>query len=204
MHFRVSGYIMRVVRGLKTGCMVLSACLLFSGSAYIFAQTGTTATVSGMVMDQTGAAVPGAKIVVHNRLTGVDRTTISLATGSYTVPELQPGQYVLTVTEAGFKSFQQQNITLVIGQIAEIDPQLQIGEQQEQVTVASGAPTIQTEDSSVGLVIDAATITDTPLNGRLGITGLLALAPGVQGAGSQDQIPVYGVTPSISTGSRNA
>lgn len=110
----------------------------------------------------------------------------------------------MTVTKAGFKSFQQQNITLVIGQIAEIDPQLQVGEQQEQVTVTSREPAIQTADSSVGLVIDAATITNTPLNGRLGITGLLALAPGVQGAGSQDQIPVYGVTPAINSGARNA
>ncbi len=136
-------------------------------------------------------------------LTGVDRTAKATASGSYTVPELQPGHYTVTVTETGFKSFQQQNITLVIGQIAEVDPQLQVGQQEEQVTVTSGPPAIQTEDSSVGLVVDAATITNTPLNGRLGITGLLALAPGVQGAGSQDQIPVYGVTPAINSGARN-
>lgn len=185
-------------------CNVLPTALLFSIGTYAVSQTGTTATISGVVMDQTGAYIAGARVVVHNTATGVDRATTSQSTGSFNVPELQPGRYVLIVTETGFKTFQQQNITLAIGQIAQIDPQLQLGEQKDQVTVTSGAPAIQTEDSSIGLVIDAATITDTPLNGRLGITGLLALAPGVQGAGAQDQIPVFGVTPSINAGSRNA
>lgn len=175
-----------------------------AGSGVSFAQTGTTATLSGSVTDSTGAALSGAAITIHNVDTGSDRTAVSSESGSYTVSQLPPGHYTLTVAQSGFKSFQQQNITLVIGQIAEIDPHLEIGAQQEQVTVTSGAPPIQTEDSSVGLVIDAATITDTPLNGRLGITGLLALAPGVQNAGSQDQIPIYGVTPSINSGARNA
>ena len=69
---------------------------------------------------------------------------------------------------------------------------------------ASDVPVIQTEDSSIGAVIESKTIVNTPLNGRLSIMGLLALAPGVQNAGSQDQIPVYGITPSVGTGSRSS
>ena len=81
---------------------------------------------------------------------------------------------------------------------------MQVGSQAQRVTVTSSAPVIQTEDSSVGSVIDSATIVNTPLNGRLSVMGLVALAPGVQNAGAQDQIPVFGVTPSIGTGSRNS
>jgi hypothetical protein len=79
-----------------------------------------------------------------------------------------------------------------------------VGNASQQITVTADAPVIQTEESNISTVVDAATIVNTPLNGRLGIIGLLALAPGVQGAGSQDQIPVYGVTPAIGSGARNA
>ena len=186
---------------LVTSCILVVALI---APAKGNAQTGTTATISGSVTDDSGAALPNATVSIHNVDTGIDRTTQTSSIGTYSVSQLPPGHYTLMVVESGFKSFQQQNVTLVIGQIAQIDPHLQVGAQQEQVTVTAGAPVIQTEDSSIGLVIDAATITDTPLNGRLGITGLLALAPGVQGAGSQDQIPVFGITPSINSGSRNA
>jgi hypothetical protein len=53
-------------------------------------------------------------------------------------------------------------------------------------------------------LIESKTIVNTPLNGRLSVMGLMALAPGVQNAGAQDQIPVYGVTPAIAGGSRNS
>ncbi len=188
----------------KTARLLAGTLLLSTTATLANAQSGTTATISGSVTDDTGAVLPNVNVSIHNVETGIDRNTQTTGNGTYSVSQLPPGRYTLTVAQSGFKSFQQQNVTLVIGQIAEINPHLQVGAQQEQVTVTSGAPPLQTEDASVGLVIDAATITDTPLNGRLGITGLLALAPGVQGAGSQDQIPVYGITPSINSGSRNA
>ena len=189
------------IKNVAAALTILSMWLPVSLS---YAQVGTTASISGSVTDESGAALPGASITIHNVDTGIDRTTQAGGSGSYSVSQLQPGHYSLSVSEAGFKGFLQQDITLTIGQIAQLDAHLQIGTLQEQVTVTSGAPAIQTEDASVGLVIDAATITETPLNGRLGITGLLALAPGVQAAGSQDQIPVFGVTPAINSGARNA
>lgn len=76
-----------------------------------------------------------------------------------------------------------------------------MGAATEHVTITATAPIIQTEDSSVGSVVNSATIENTPLNGRLNITGLLALAPGIQNAGSQDGIPAFGVTPAISRAS---
>lgn len=196
----------------SSGLRILRVCLAFLTGALIFSvlpmegycQSGTTATVSGTVTDSTGAVLPAAAITIRNVENGTERTTTSAEQGTYSVTQLQPGHYTVQIAHEGFRTYLQKDITLVIGQIAEIDSQLQTGEQQDQVTVTSEAPPIQTQDSSVGLVVDSATITDTPLNGRLGITGLLALAPGVQAAGSQDQIPVFGVTPAINAGSRNA
>jgi hypothetical protein len=128
----------------------------------------------------------------------------TLDNGNYVITQLPPGRYRLSVDKPAFKTYQQNDIVLVIGQLAEINVQLQVGSEEQRVTVTASAPAIQTEDSSVGSVIDSATIVNTPLNGRLSVMGLIALAPGVQRAGAQDQIPVFGVTPSIGTGSRNS
>jgi hypothetical protein len=108
------------------------------------------------------------------------------------------------VEKPGFQAYQQKNITLVIDQKAEIDAQMTVGSEDQNIVVTSSGPVIQTEDSSIGQVIDAQAIQNTPLNGRLSVMGLVALAPGVQGAGAQDQLAVRGMTPSVGTGSRNA
>src|ERR1700722_3710722 len=168
------------------------------------AQTGTTARVTGTVTDPSGAVLPAATITIREADTNATRTITTAENGDYAVTQLTPGKYSLTVEKQGFGSYQQNDIVLVIGQVAEINVQLQVGSQAQKVTVTSSAPVIQTEDSSIGSVIDSQTIVNTPLNGRLSIMGLVALAPGVQGAGAQDQIPEYGVTPSIGAGSRNS
>ncbi|MEG9437743.1 TonB-dependent receptor [Edaphobacter sp. HDX4] len=157
---------------------------------------GITATITGVVTDATGSVVAGARITAKRLETNEDRVVTSSANGEFNLPLLQPGRYRVTVDLSGFKTYEQE-LTLEINQKAEINAVLEIGSQSEKVTVTAEAPPIQTEDSSVGLVIDAATITNTPLNGRLNITGLMALAPGIQNAGAQDSIPVYGVTPSV-------
>jgi hypothetical protein len=72
------------------------------------------------------------------------------------------------------------------------------------VEVTTVPPAIQTEDSSVGQVIDSQAIQNTPLNGRLSVMGLIALAPGIQGVGAQDQLATRGLTVAVGTGSRNS
>jgi hypothetical protein len=112
-----------------------------SGSA----QVGTTATVAGTVTDPSGAVVVGAKVTIRNKDTGIERKTVTLGSGNYVITELQPGQYSLTVERTGFKRFEQQNMTLVIGQRATLNVSLQLGSLSEQVTVtASDVPVIQT------------------------------------------------------------
>lgn len=165
---------------------------------------GITGSITGTVTDATGAAVPGAKVTVSNVVTNSVHVITTSDAGTYTVPQLPPGQYTVTVDKASFKSYKQTAITLSLDQVAEIDAQMTIGATSDTVEVTSTDPVIQTEDSSVGSVIDSQAIQNTPLNGRLGINGLVALAPGVQGVGAQDQLDTRGVTAAIGTGSRNA
>src|SRR5271154_950440 len=165
---------------------------------------GITGSIAGTVTDSSGAGIPGATITVRQVETNAARVTTTSDIGSYTVTQLAPGAYSVKVDKIGFKTFEQNDIILEINQIAQINAQLGIGSAQETVVVSGAPPVIQTEDSSIGLVVDSQTILNTPLNGRLSLMGLIALAPGVQGAGAQDQLAVRGVTPSIGTGTRNS
>jgi len=165
---------------------------------------GITGSITGTVTDPSGAGVPGATVRVLQVETNSARIVTTSDIGSYTVTQLPPGAYSVKVEKTGFKTFEQQGIILEINQVSQINAQLGIGSQQETVVVTGAPPVIQTEDSSVGLVVDSQTILNTPLNGRLSVIGLIALAPGVQGAGAQDQLAVRGVTPSIGTGTRNS
>jgi hypothetical protein len=165
---------------------------------------GITGTITGTVVDSTGAAMPGATVTVKDLGTNAVHTVTTSDVGSYTVTQLPPGQYTVTVTKDTFKSYKQSAITLSIDQVAQINAELTVGGTDQTVEVTSAGPTIQTEDSSVGSVIDSQAIQNTPLNGRLGINGLVALAPGVQGVGAQDQLDTRGVTAAIGTGGRNA
>lgn len=178
--------------------------LLLLGVATACQGQGITGSITGTVSDPTGAAIPGATVTVLSAATNAVHTVTTSDVGSYTVTQLPPGQYTVTVTKANFKSYKQSAITLSIDQVAQINAELTVGGTDQTVEVTSAGPTIQTEDSSVGSVIDSQAIQNTPLNGRLGINGLVALAPGVQGVGAQDQLDTRGVTAAIGTGGRNA
>ena len=165
---------------------------------------GITGSITGTVTDSTGASIPGATVTVTQISTNSVHTVTSSDVGSFTIPQLQPGDYSVKIDKANFKGYEQQHLVLAIDQVAQVNAALTAGSQGETVTVTSTAPVIQTEDSSVGLVVDSQAIQNTPLNGRLSIIGLIALAPGVQASGAQDQLATRGVTAAIGTGARNA
>jgi hypothetical protein len=183
------------------GAWLLLTLLLLAPLAF---GQGITGTITGTVTDPSGAVVPGATVTIKQVSTNAIHKVVTSSAGTYTVTQLQPGTYTVAVAKANFKGFKQSDVVLQIDQVEEIDAQLTVGATTEMVEVTSAGPVIQTEDSSIGEVIDSQAIQNTPLNGRLGLMGLIALAPGVQGAGAQDQLATRGETPAIGTGSRNA
>jgi hypothetical protein len=165
---------------------------------------GITGTITGTVTDPTGAVIAGATVTITQTETNAVHTVTTSDAGTYTVPQLPSGHYTVKVDKDFFKGFKQSAITLSIDQIVQVNAQLAVGSKQDTVEVTATAPVIQKDDSSVGSVIDSQAIQNTPLNGRLSIVGLIALAPGVQGAGAQDQLATRGVTAAVGTGGRNA
>jgi outer membrane receptor protein involved in Fe transport len=181
----------------------MGLCVMLAATKSSNAQ-GTTGTITGTVADPSGSVIPGATVTIKQVENNAVRVLTSSDAGTYKATSLAPGHYTVKVERAGFKSFTQSGLTLTIDQTLLVDAKLAIGAATEMVEVTTAPPVIQTEESSIGQLIDAQSIQNTPLNGRLSVMGLIALAPGMQGVGAQDQMATRGLTVAAGTGSRNS
>jgi hypothetical protein len=129
------------------------------------------------VRDSSQAVIPQAAITLVNLETGVTLNSRTGESGNYEFPALQPGNYSMKVECAGFKTFVQSPINLVVDQRARVDVALEVGAATETVTVSEGVAGVQAESSTVGEVIDTKKVLDMPLNGRF-FLDLAMLAPG--------------------------
>ncbi len=138
-----------------------------------------TATLLGTVSDPSGAVLAGAQVTAANDLTGLRRSTVTGADGSYLLPLIAIGEkYRITVEIAGFKTFTQTGIGLQLGQNARIDVKMQLGAVSDRIEVSEGAPLVDTYSSAGGDVVERRRIVELPLNGRNPLQ-LATLLPGV-------------------------
>ncbi len=136
------------------------------------------AGVTGIVVDQAGAAVPGAAVTLSNAATNQSRLAVTTAAGVYSVAGLPPGEYRVTVELSGFKTIQRTGVRLATGETGRLDFTLAVGDVREDVTVTADAPILRSETASLGAVVEHEKVVQLPLNGRMFIT-LASLAPGV-------------------------
>ena len=126
----------------------------------------STATLQGTVTDASNAAVPAAKVVVHNQATGVERTTQTDQSGAYLVPGLLPGIYTVTVSANGFQSFVIRDLKLDVATTITENAQLNVGGVTQEVVVSGGTPLVNPTSVAVSSVITQKTVQEIPLNGR--------------------------------------
>jgi Carboxypeptidase regulatory-like domain/TonB dependent receptor/TonB-dependent Receptor Plug Domain len=171
---------------------VVVVSLLFIGAALAQSPNGT---ISGTVFDPSGNVIGGAEVSVVNDATRVQSYTKTNNDGVYVVPNLPPGSYRLQVAKFGFKTLIKPDITLNVQDALAINFTLPIGSVSETVTIAGGAPLVNTESGSVSTVIDQNFVQSLPLNGR-SFNTLLQLTPGVviapSNSGSQGQFSISG------------
>jgi hypothetical protein len=152
-------------------------------------------TVSGLVLDPSGRAIPGAGVLIVSDVTGVKYPGATNGEGIYAVPNLPPGTYRIQVSKRGFKTLIKPDVMLNVQTAAAINFTLPLGAVSEVVTVEGGAPLINTESATVSTVIDRQFAENMPLNGRSFQT-LIMLTPGVAltpaSYGSQGQFSVNG------------
>ncbi len=159
---------------------LIFACLV--SAATLFAQT-PTAVVNGAVVDASGAAVPEAKVTVVSQETNVVSEKITGADGTFTIINLLPGNYALTVQKSGFKKVALPVFKLDVNQTLTERIPVEVGALTETVTVSADSVGVMIQRSSteLGTIIDEQMMHELPLNGR-NFTELLILQPGVNPA----------------------
>jgi hypothetical protein len=136
-----------------------------------------TATLSGTVMDQSGAAVPDTQVQVTNSDTNATVMAATNKTGLYIFPALKPGRYRIVLTKQGFKQVVLTNLVLNVQDVVSRNFNLQVGAVSESISVSASGAEVQTSPA-VGTVVDRRLVKELPLNGRSFQT-LFQLTPGV-------------------------
>src|SRR4030095_4961954 len=160
------------------------ACVLAIGlllPALAFAQAD--ARFAGVVLDPSGAVVPGATVVVKNERTGEERTVTTNTEGRYIVPNLRPSVYTLRATFGQLAPLQFDVLQLVAGQEFPLDLTLQAAGVTETVTVQAQVSTIDLSSASTGVNVSEREVQNLPVNGRQ-MSQLMLQAPGSQNAGT--------------------
>src|SRR5258705_10687428 len=154
-----------------------AAVILLLSCASSFAQQ-TTGTVTGRVVDQQGAAIPGATVTAKSPATGFTRTETSDAEGVYRLSALPVGVYEVTAELQGFATVSKKDVEVNVAQTQSVDFPMKVASLSETVNVTGASPLIETTASSVGQVVDVRRIESLPLNGRQ-FANLAATVPGV-------------------------
>jgi hypothetical protein len=157
---------------------VLLMCLTLSGLAATLAAQSTTGSIYGTVTDSTGAVVPDAQITAKSMATGESSTARSSATGDFSFPIMNPGQYVVSARHQGFESEIQQSIRLDANQNVHVNFVLRLGSVEQTVTVDAGTTLVDTQESQIATTIDEKRIQDLPSVNR-NAYALLTITPGV-------------------------
>jgi carboxypeptidase family protein/TonB-dependent receptor-like protein len=159
---------------LKYSFVVLVTLALFAGTAV--AQS-SNASIVGDVTDPSGAAIPGATVTATHTGTGISREVQSNETGAFRIYPLGPGDYEVSASTDGFKTQVRPDIVLEQGSSLKVDFALEVGAVSESVEVTGEAPMMQTQEASVGGVVNNTQIERIPVNGR-NYTRLMILMPG--------------------------
>ncbi|MFN7923935.1 MAG: TonB-dependent receptor [Bryobacteraceae bacterium] len=159
----------------------VSAVLAVSLTSAAFAQIGTS-TITGRVVDSTGAVVPSVTVTVVQTTTNFTQTSVTNNEGIYRVLSLQPGQYRVSFEGQGFKKAVREGVELRIGDTLAIDMALQVGNVSESIEVSGAAQLLETETSATGSVVSGQVLYDMPLYQRF-VNSTMNLVPGMTTGG---------------------
>ena len=163
----------------KLGQLLAVGCVLFLcafASLPLRAQVAG-ATLSGTITDAQGGAIPNAKVSARNVATGVATDTTTNAAGAYSIVNLIPGDYDVSISAQGFSTLATK-VTLTVGAKQELSTSLPVGQVTQEVQVSGVAPMVETTNSTLSGEVVGTQIVQLPLNGR-DWASLATLQPGV-------------------------
>jgi hypothetical protein len=148
-----------------------------------FAQGGASSTLTGVVVDETGAVIPGVEVIVRNDNTGAEYKAITSENGTFSIPALTAGTYTATASMANFKQSVTRNIVLVVGVTSNVRIQLQVGGRTEVIEVTAGAEIVQSTTASVASTLSTTQLMNLPLTTRNSLDFMIFL-PGANTTGN--------------------
>ena len=141
------------------------AALLASSTLWGQGVSGS-ASVAGVVTDETGAVIPGASVALINVERGSEQQVSTNEVGNYAYPDITPGIYTVRVSSAGFATQEVTDLEVQVGQRAAVNVELAVGQVTDVVTVEAAAVLLETESNAIGTVVDSERVNELPLNGR--------------------------------------
>ncbi len=169
------------------------ALIFFAGFVLMYSSPvqaqSTYGTISGSVVDSSGAAIAAAQVTLTNLGTSEKRIQSVGNDGLYEFVNLFPGRYRVDVEKTGFKRISHTDVVVELQQTSRIDLVMQVGEVTQTVEVSGETPQFQPETSSLGQVIEQRKANELPLNGR-NVFNLALLSPSVIPQGNSTGTPV--------------
>ena len=160
----------------RLSALVVGGLMVFACSA--FAQQGQS-SIQGKVVDASGAALPGATILITHEGSGVFRNVVSNADGSYFATGLVPGPYKVEAELSGFTKFIRQGLLLQVGSSLALEIKMEIGALEQNITVTGQSPIIDVTNTQVATNIDQQELAALPILNRNWLAAV-SLAPGIQ------------------------
>ena len=170
---------------------LIAFCVFSTFAVNAFGQA--TGAIHGVVRDESGAVVPGARVSVTNIDSNQTRTLSSNEEGDYLASALPPGNYSVRVEKTGFKAFLQNGITVAVNLDLQADATLSLGSASSEVTVDAAPPLVQTVTTNVVQIVGQQEMVDLPLNGR-NVLQLTAMDAGVSNDPRVDETVLQGAT----------
>ena len=155
---------------------VIFAILLLTFASALSGQV-VGGTISGVIVDATGAVVPDATVIIKNQETGGQRRLVSDASGMYAAPSVPIGTYTISVSREGFAPLTQTGVGLTVGQATRLTLTLHPGSIAEEVTVTDAPRAINVSTQQTSGLVDERQVKELPLNGR-SYDQLITLNPG--------------------------
>src|SRR5262245_10505795 len=174
------------------GKLVAVIFTILCGSAFAQSVAGLGA-ISGVVRDASGAAVPGAQVVVANESKGIRRTLSTTEAGVFTAPSLVPSPgYIVTATKPGFAQYELKDIQVLVGQNIGLEIALAVEGAATQIQAEDAAPIDDNTKTDVSQVINPQQILELPINGRR-VDSFVLVAPAVVPDGTFGLVSFRGI-----------
>ena len=177
----------------KTVRVCFVSLMVLALSAVAFAQSTTTGSIGGVVTNPNKEVVSGAAVTVKNLGTNKEDTATTDDSGRFKVPNLQPGNYAVTVSSSGFSPMTTENVVVEVGRETTLEVALSVGPVTGTVDVSAEAPVINTTQQDFSTNLNQTSINELPVNGRRW-SNFAILTPGATPDGNFGLISFRGIS----------